>query len=102
MKNSLNYSIVFLVFIFFSCHKTKQNFVPNCTTNSTYSVNVQPIIRAYCVSCHPSYSSYTQVAAYRNSIRSRIIDGSMPQGSSLSDTQKNAVICWIDTGAQNN
>jgi hypothetical protein len=26
----------------------------------------------------------------------------MPQGSSLSTSQKNSILCWIDSGAPNN
>jgi len=48
------------------------------------------------------YSTYAGVTAGLSGIRSTIVDGSMPQKTTFSDSRKNSVVCWIDNGAQNN
>ena len=74
---------------------------------------VSSIISTSCATssgCHGSGStrgpgallSYTQIFSARNSIRTSVANGSMPQGSSLSSDDKNAILCWIDNGAQSN
>ena len=78
----------------------------------SFVTDVNPVIQANCVSagCHSSGSnngpgaliSYQQIFNARSSIRSAVASGSMPQGGSLSASQKNAIICWIDNGATNN
>ena len=100
----LTSAIVFTIFTFQSCTKTQNNFVPSCSgTAKTFSGDAFPIIQSACLSCHTSsLNNYANVAARASSIRSKIIDGSMPQSGSLSSTQKNAIICWIDNGALNN
>jgi len=47
-------------------------------------------------------TTYQQVFNARTSVRSSVASGSMPKGSTLSDAQKNAILCWIDSGAPNN
>jgi hypothetical protein len=38
----------------------------------------------------------------RTSIRSAVSAGTMPKTGSISSSQKNSIICWIDSGAPNN
>ncbi len=108
MKQTFVYSALMLALILTSCKKTTQNFVPNCTgTAKTFAADAFPVIQSSCLSCHSSNSgrpldNYLNIVAVKSSIRSKIIDGSMPQSGSLTDAQKNAVICWIDNGAANN
>lgn len=83
------------------------------TVTTTFAANVLPLIQTSCnanSSCHATGSSrgpgalttYQQIYNNRSSIRSSVLSGSMPQGSSLSSAQKNIIICWIDNGAANN
>lgn len=82
------------------------------TVPKSFSTNVNPIIQSTCnaPSCHASGSingpgpitNYTQVFNARADIRSAIASGLMPKGSTLSTTQKNSFLCWIDSGAPNN
>jgi len=87
----------------------------DCSTvsNKAFTVDVNPIIQSSCAttsSCHGSGSangpgaltSYTAIFNSRNSIRSAVSSGSMPQNSTLSTTQKNTILCWVDSGAPNN
>lgn len=87
----------------------------DCSTvaNKAFSADVNPIIQASCAtnsSCHGSGSvngpgsltSYTAIFNSRTGIRSAVSSGSMPKNSTLSTSQKNAILCWIDGGALNN
>ncbi len=90
------------------------NTTVNCSTvtNKAFATDVSPIIQTVCAAagCHAAGSAngpgaltnYTQVFNARTLIRSAVSSGAMPQGSTLSSTQKNSIICWIDSGAPNN
>jgi hypothetical protein len=47
-------------------------------------------------------TSYSEISSAKTSIRSAVASGRMPQTGSLSTSQKNAILCWIDSGAPNN
>ena len=99
----LAFILSFLVFI--GCKKnntTATSYIPSCSGTKSYSVNVAPLMQSFCVSCHSNYSSYSQVKSSSASIRSTIVNGSMPKGTSLTTDQKNNIVCWIDAGAPNN
>jgi uncharacterized membrane protein len=88
-----------------SCSKdnSSSSFNPSCSgTAKSYANDISPLIQSYCHSCHTNYSTFAQLSAAKNSVRSVIVSGSMPQGTTLSTDQKNAIICWIDNGAANN
>lgn len=86
----------------------------NCATvtNKAFAADVNPIIQSVCAvsGCHAAGSSngpggltnYSQVFNARSAIRSAVSAGRMPQGSTLSASQKNSIICWIDSGAPDN
>ena len=93
-----------------SCGKDEPGI--DCGTETvSYATDVAPIIAAECATsgCHNAGSSkgpgalttYSQVFNARNSIRSAVSNGSMPPGG-LSQAGKQAIICWIDSGAPNN
>lgn len=81
-------------------------------TTKTFSVDVNPIIQSVCnqPSCHNpgstngpgSLTNYNEVFSARSAIRPAIASGLMPQNTTLTTTQKNAILCWIDSGAPNN
>lgn len=81
-------------------------------TAKSYATDVSPIIQSYCATsgCHAAGSSngpgalttYQEVYNAQSSIRTVILNGNMPQGSSLTPSQKNNIVCWIDNGAANN
>ena len=86
-----------------SKNSTNPSYTPDCTgAVKSYSNDVLPVIQSSCDGCHSNFSNYTQISADKAAIRSKIVDGSMPKSSSLSTTQKNNVVCWIDNGAPNN
>lgn len=99
-------AILILFGVFTECKKsgnnTTSNYTPNCSGTKSYSVDVKPIIQSACVGCHNQYGSYTGVNNDKSSIRNSVSNGSMPKNSSLSSSQKDAIMCWIDAGAPNN
>ena len=90
------------------------NFTVDCNTvtNKSFAADVNPIIQGSCAQsgCHAAGSingpgpltNHAQVAAAAAQVRSAVAAGRMPQNGSLSTSQKNSIICWIDSGAPNN
>jgi hypothetical protein len=79
------------------------SYTPSCNGSTpSFSITVKPLFQSYCVSCHSNYSSYAQISGSASSIRSTIVNGSMPKGTTLSEEQKNNIVCWIDAGKPNN
>ncbi len=86
----------------------------NCSTvtNKSFAADVNPIIQSSCnqAGCHASGSlngpgaltNHAQVAAAASAVRAAIVSGRMPLNTTLTATQKNSIICWIDSGAPNN
>jgi hypothetical protein len=82
------------------------------TVTAKKFTDVNPIIQSTCAipSCHASGSvngpgpllTYTQIFNARTQIRSSVASGTMPKSGSLSTSQKNSILCWIDSGAPNN
>lgn len=93
------------IFIWTSCSKdsTTTPYTPSCgNTVKSYKTDVAPILQSACSGCHSTFGSYNSVYADRLSIRSMVVTGQMPRGSSLTASQKDAIACWIDNGAPNN
>jgi hypothetical protein len=78
----------------------------------TFSADASPVFQTYCNigGCHASGSvngpgpltNYTQIYGARVNIRSAVASGLMPQNTTLTASQKNTILCWIDSGAPNN
>jgi len=82
-------------------------------TPKSYSSDLRFILRISCnddSGCHGSGSNngpgelltFQQVFSARSAIRSAIVSGRMPLNGELTATQKNAILCWIDSGAPDN
>jgi hypothetical protein len=86
----------------------------NCTgVPSTFATTVNPIIQSTCATdatCHGAGSAngpgplqtYNQIFAARINIKTAVGNGTMPKTGTLSTTQKNSIICWVDSGGPNN
>jgi hypothetical protein len=109
--------------VLFACSKSVDTTAKNgndnngsveCSTvQKSFSVDVNPIIQTTCAtgsSCHATGSingpgaltTYSAIANAHEDIRSAILSGLMPKNGSLTNTQKNTIICWIDNGTLNN
>jgi hypothetical protein len=81
--------------------------------DSRFSAKVFPIIQASCASsagCHGNGSTngpgpLTSFALIRNAsaaIKTAVVSGQMPLGGSLTTQEKNAIICWVNSGTPDN
>ena len=104
---------LFIITLVVSCGKDPVEPNNNCATPKSYSADVSPIIQSSCAinaGCHANGSTngpgalvlYADVYTARTQIRTAVANGTMPKNSSLTNEQKNAIICWIDNGAPNN
>lgn len=102
----LIFCFVSTVIILNSCKKknaTQVSYTPSCSgATPSFSATVKPLFQSSCVSCHSNYSTFSQISGSASSIRTTIVNGSMPKGTSLSKEQKNNIVCWIDGGKPNN
>ena len=113
------FSFLAFVFIQVACSKPAgggnncANISVNCTgVAKSFATDVNPIIQSFCAQagCHNSGSTngpgpllnHTQIANARVDIRCAVGTGVMPQNSTLTTSQKNSIICWIDSGAPDN
>ena len=114
MKKTALFIAAFATLIINACSKNNNSdYTADCSVTKTFSADVSPVIQSTCAinsGCHANGSShgpgalttYTQVYNARGAIHTSVLNGSMPQNSSLSTAQKNSIICWIDAGASNN
>lgn len=120
MKKKLVPVLVMIVSVIFGCSKSGDTgsgggsgtYTPNCSTTKTFSADAAPVFQSVCAAsgCHATGSSngpgelvsYTQIFNARAAIRSAVASGRMPKTGTLSNAQKDAVLCWIDSGAPNN
>jgi len=103
--NKTMFGLIVCIVILGACSKSSTNpsFTPDCSgAVKSFKNDALPVFQSSCDGCHSNFSNYSQISADKSSIRSKIVDGSMPQNGSLSTAQKNNVVCWIDNGAPNN
>ena len=102
-----------VIILLLSCAKGKVDYSPDCSgAAKSFSGDVSPVILSYCATsgCHATGSgngpgaltNYSEIFNARSSIRRQVGNGSMPKNNSLSNFQKDAIMCWIDNGAPNN
>ncbi len=118
-RETLNMKAIFVVIIMTTvllsaCSKNSSVLsAVDCTSAKSFASDVQPIFQTYCAtnsSCHGSGSlngpgtlnTYSQIYNARSTIRVAVANRSMPQNATLSTTQINGILCWIDNGASNN
>lgn len=107
--------LLFIIVIIAACSKGGGVVTTvDCTgAAKSFATDVNPIIQSFCATnsgCHGSGSgngpgpliTYQQIFNARIAIRSAVASGSMPQNSTLSASQKNTILCWIDNGAISN
>lgn len=122
MKHTITLLSLFAFILYISsCSKDKaaEPIIIDVSCDSipkSFSVDVQPIINANCVTCHFSGSSFangqswethadisTNISAILTAINHQPGKTPMPyQMSKLSDSLINVIRCWAADGAQNN
>ena len=109
----LSLPAVVLLIILNACTK-KPEFTADCSGPAkSFVTDVSPVFQTSCTinsGCHATGSgngpgpllSYSQIFNARVDIRSAVASGHMPLNATLTATQINAILCWIDNGAPNN
>lgn len=103
--------------LFSSCYyDTAELLYPgglNCNgVSPTYAATVAPLIQSRCATggCHSAgvtntggpLTNYTEIKNKAAAIKTSVLNGSMPQGSTLTAEEKKTISCWVDNGALNN
>ena len=79
----------------------------------SYSQTIEPIIKSNCAvnGCHvngqqrPALELFDQISAHADRILARTSNGTMPpssSGKSLTQSEINAIACWVNDGALDN
>ncbi len=89
-----------------NCTNTAQATVESGTS---YRNSVKSIIETNCAvsGCHagsqsPNFTSFTNIQANAERIKTRTTAKTMPPSGGLSDQQINLIKCWVDDGAKDN
>lgn len=111
---------IILLTLSYACQDDESDEGPeaqDCSTTRSYMSDVVPIINKSCAieNCHVDgfingdYTGYEQLKAQhdRGVLKTRIESGSMPPTNSsgpktLTDSEKNTILCWIEDGAPEN
>lgn len=116
MKTTLNFlKLIFVISLFgviFSCEYSVEEELVEIENPddeplvATFSKDVKPIIDGRCIQCHngnlfPDLRTYSGVSTNAALVKSEVAGRSMPQGSSLTQAQIDAVVNWVDNGAKN-
>ncbi len=111
LRNAL--LLFFVSILLASCLKNVEETIEEtpetdpCAT-ITYAINVKPIIDNNCIQCHgtggnfPNLTTYNGTSANASSVKAEVVSRRMPQGSSLTTAEIEAISCWVDAGALNN
>jgi hypothetical protein len=118
LKSLLIKQILFIAIVFnflFACTKSaeKKTTIVDCSVEKSFTADIKPITQNSCsmdTDCHGSGSTsgpgelltYPEIFNARAAVRSAVASGVMPKGVTLSASDKNAILCWIDNGASNN
>jgi len=110
-------SALILTAVLTGCYYDKEELLypgtNDCSTLSpSFTTHVMPIIQTSCAiaGCHDATSgnkggpfvNYNQVKDKASTIKSQVLSGAMPQGSSLTSAQIQVISCWVSSGAVNN
>lgn len=123
MNNSFKITRVFLLFTLIitlvSCSsdveddsidpigEEKEEEQDDCAT-ITFTGNVKSIIDSNCIQCHgnggtsPNLTTLNSIKANANKVKSEVVSRRMPRGGSLTQTEIDAIACWVDNGALDN
>jgi uncharacterized protein (DUF2141 family) len=94
-----------------NCEVTSNQTIERGTTGVSYINEIRNIIIASCnlPQCHsgsnglPAFTSYADVEIRKNTIKTRLLNNSMPIApGTISTENRQKIICWIDDGAPNN
>ena len=78
----------------------------------SFSAQVNPLVQSRCAlgGCHATgatntggaLTNFTQISSKALSVKTTVLNGSMPKGSTLTAAEKKLISCWVDNGSLNN
>ncbi len=84
----------------------------SCNVDAKFSTQVFPLMQSRCAiaGCHDAastnfggpFTNYNLIKTKSIEIRSAVLSGLMPQGSSLTTDEIKLITCWVESGAPNN
>lgn len=110
-------SLVAIAIASTGCYYDKEELLypggTNCVGSANKFSNVNPIIQSKCAfssSCHAvgtsnsggPLTSYDLIKAKASQIKLQVQTGLMPQTGSLTATELQSIVCWVESGAPNN
>lgn len=109
-------TLLVLSIILFSCeyHVEEESVIgdeggeiESCDSTISFTTNIKSIIDTNCIECHggnrfPDLRTYQGIKNSAETVRTQIVNRTMPQGGSLTDDQIELIRCWIDNGALDN
>lgn len=116
-KNFLLVLLAALALSTAGCYNDKEELLypggTNCQGAANKFGNVNPIIQTKCAfspACHGAGStnvggaltSYELIKAKASQIKLQVQTGLMPQTGSLTPTELQSIVCWVESGAPNN
>lgn len=117
IKKTIIACMAALAVISSGCYYDKEELLypggSNCNGAANKFSNVNPIIQTKCsfnAACHGAGSSnaggpltsYDLIKAKASSIKLQVQTGLMPQTGSLTPTELQSIVCWVEAGAPNN
>ena len=109
--HKLSYLASFICFLLiFSCEtNVEQEEIETeaCSEVVLYQSAIRPIIEGVCIECHngsqlPDFRTFEAVQQNALKIKQQVVARTMPQVGTLSNTEIEAISCWVDQGAKNN
>lgn len=72
--------------------------------NPTYKKDIKPIFANRCSKCHDSmynrnWQRYQDAYRYRSQIKQEMMTKGMPLGQNMPQPERDLIVKWIDTGA---
>ncbi len=109
-KKKIMIMVFSIIAIGYGCSKeSANNTTASCDPNISYGKTIKQMFSTDCNTsgCHDdititSLANYQTLHDGATQIKNSILSGRMPKNQTLSAIDKNAIICWIDSGYKNN
>ena len=117
MKKTIIACVALVVVFASGCVYEKEELLfpggANCSGAANKFSQVNPIIQSKCAfssTCHGvgstnvggPFTSYDLIKAKATTIKLQVQTGLMPQTGSLTPTELQSIVCWVEAGAPNN
>lgn len=120
IPSSIPFAIVAIFFLIFvqSCvdHTFPETEIDECGGTVSFAADIKPIVDASCAitGCHngdnganKNWTVFSNFQSKSASVKDRVtrpsgVAGHMPLVGSITESQIQSIVCWVDQGAKNN